>query len=53
MLKELSEDLSSIKKVKSKTKDMLIGIKNNLQGNYSRVDETKNQINDLEHKEEN
>ena len=51
MLKELSEDLSSIKKVKSKTKDMLIGIKNNLQGNYSRVDETKNQINDLEHKE--
>ena len=52
MLKELSEDLSSIKKVKSKTKDMLIGIKNNLQGNYSRVDETKNQINDLEHKEE-
>ena len=32
-------------------KDTLIGIKNNLQGNNSRVDEAKNQINDLEHKE--
>ena len=30
----------------------LNGIKNNLQGINSRVDETKNQINDLEHKEE-
>ena len=33
-------------------KDILIEIKNNLQGNNSRVDEAQNQINDLEHKEE-
>ena len=32
-------------------KDTLIDIKNNLQGNNSTVDEAKNQINDLEHKE--
>ena len=32
-------------------KDILTEIKNNLQGNDSRVDEAKNQINDLEHKE--
>ena len=31
--------------------DTLIEIKNNLQGINSRVDEAKNQINDLEHKE--
>ena len=30
MLKELSEDLDSIKKIKSETKDTLIEIKNNL-----------------------
>ena len=52
MFKELSEDLSSIKKIQSETKDILIEIKNNLQGNNSRVDEAENQINDLEHKEE-
>ena len=51
MLKELSEGLSSIKKIQSETKDTLIEIKNNLQGNNSRVDEAKNQINDMEHKE--
>ena len=51
MLKALSEDLSSIKKIQSKMKDTLVKIKNNLQGNNSRVDKTKNQINDLEHKE--
>ena len=51
MLQELSEDLSSIKKIQSETKDTLIGIKNNLHGNDCRVDEAKNQINDLEHKE--
>ena len=28
-----------------------MAIKNNLQGNSSRVDEAENQINDLEHKE--
>ena len=33
-------------------KDTLTEIKNNLQGNNSRVDEAENQINDLEHKEE-
>ena len=32
-------------------KDTLIEIKNNLQGNNSRVDKAKNQINDLEYKE--
>ena len=30
-------------------KDMLIEIKNNLQGNNSRVDEAENKINNLEH----
>ena len=49
--KELSEDLNSIKKIQSEMKDTLMEIKNNLQGNNSRVDETKNQINDVEHKE--
>ena len=51
MLKELSEDLSSIKKIQSEMKGTLTEIKNNLQGSNSRVDETENQINDLEHKE--
>ena len=51
MLKELSEDLNSTKKIQSETKDTLMEIKNNLQGNNSRVDEAKNLINDLEHKE--
>ena len=37
MLKELSEDLKSIKKIQSEMKDTLIEIKNNLQGNKSRV----------------
>ena len=50
MLKELSEDLNSIKQIQSEMKDTLIKIKNNLQGNNSRVDEANNQINDLEHK---
>ena len=31
--------------------ETLIEIKNNLQGNNSRVDEAENHINDLEHKE--
>ena len=51
MLKELSEDLNSIKQIQSETKDTLTAIKNNLQRNNSRVDEAENQINDLEHKE--
>ena len=50
MLKEISEDFNSIKNTQPETKDTLIKIKNNLQGN-SRVDEAENQINDLEHKE--
>ena len=51
MLKEFSEDLSSIKKIQSETKGTLIEIKNNLQGNSSRVGEAENQINDMEYKE--
>ena len=51
MLKELREDLSSIKNIQSEMKNILIEIKNNLQGNISRADEVENQINDLEHKE--
>ena len=51
MLKEFSEDHNSIKKIQSETKDTLIKIKNNLQGNNSREDKAKNQNNDLEHKE--
>ena len=53
MLKELSEDLSSIKKTQSETNDTLIEIKNNLQGNNSRMDEVENQIDDMEHKAKN
>ena len=51
MLKELSEDLSSIKKTQLEMKETLIEIKNSLQGNNSKVDEAENQINDLEYKE--
>ena len=50
MLEELSEDLNSMKKIQSETKDTLIKIKNNLQGNNERVDEAENQINNMEHK---
>ena len=39
MLKEISEDLNSIKNIHSEMKDTLIEIKNNLQGNNNRVDE--------------
>ena len=53
MLKKLSEDLKNIKKIQSEMKDILIKIKNNLQGNNSRVDEAKDQINNLEYKEAN
>ena len=51
MLKELSEDFNSIKKIQSEMQDTLIEIKNNLQGHNSRVDEDENQSNDSEHKE--
>ena len=50
MLNELSDDLRSINKIWSETKDTLIEIKNNLQGNNSRVNEAENQINDFEDK---
>ena len=51
MLKELSEDLNSTKMIQSEMKDTVIEIKNNLQGNNSRLDEAEIQINDIEHKE--
>ena len=51
MLKKLNEDLNSIKRIRSEMKDTLIEIKNNLQGNNSRVDEAENQISNLEYKE--
>ena len=51
MLEELSEDLNSIKKIQSEKKNTLTEIKDSVQGNNGRVDEAKNQINDLEHKE--
>ena len=41
MLKEISEDLNSIKKTQSDMKDTLIEIKNNLQGNNNRVVEAE------------
>ena len=41
MLKELSEDLSSIKKTQSEMKDTLTEM-NSLQGNNSRVDDAEN-----------
>ena len=41
-----------MKKIQSETKDTLMEIKNNLQGINSGVDKAKNQINDLEHKEQ-
>ena len=41
MLKELSEELNSIKKIQSETKDTLIEIKKNSQGNNSRVVKAK------------
>ena len=50
MLKELSKNLNSIKKIQSEMKYSLIDIKNNLQGKDSGMDELENQINDLEHK---
>ena len=50
MLRELSEDLSSIKMIQSETKDTLIEIKNSSHRKSSRVADGKNQITDLEHK---
>ena len=47
MLEALSEDLNSMTKIQSETKDTLTKIKNNLQGINNRMDEAKNQISDL------
>ena len=47
MLKKLNEDLNSIKKIQSEMKGKLIDIKNNFQGNNSRVGEADIQINDF------
>ena len=41
MLKKLSEDLNSIKKIQSEMKDKLIKIPNNLEGKNSRVNEAR------------
>ena len=43
MLKELGEDLKSIKKIQSETKDTPSEIKNNLHGDSSRADEAQKQ----------
>ena len=48
MLKELNEDLNSIKMIQLETKDILWN-KDNIQRNNNRVHEAENQINDLEH----
>ena len=52
MLKELNGYFNSIKKTQAEMKVALCGIKKNLQVTKSGVDEAKNQINDLEYKEE-
>ena len=51
MLKEFNENLNSIKKIQSETKDTLIKLKNNLQVINNRVDEAENKISDLQYKE--
>ena len=51
MFKDLSEDLSRIKKTQSEMKNTLVEIKNDLQGNSYRMNEAENQINDLQHEE--
>ena len=47
MLRELDQDLNSIKKTQSETKDTLIEVKNNFQGIHNSVNEAKNQISNL------
>ena len=51
MLKELSGYFNSIEKTQAEMKVTLSEVNKNLQGTNSGVDEAKNQINDLEHKE--
>ena len=50
MLKELNEHLNSIKKTQAEMKNIVMEIKKNLSGINSRMDEVKNQSNDMEHK---
>ena len=52
MLKKLIGYFNSIKKTQAEMKVTSNEIKKNLQGTKSGVDEAKNQINDLEQKEE-
>ena len=52
MLRELTGYFNSRKKTEAEMKITLSETKKNLQGTNSGVDEAKNQINDLEHKEE-
>ena len=52
MLKELTGYFNSIKKTLAQMTVTLNEIKKNLQGINSGVDEAKNQVNDLEHNEE-
>ena len=52
MLKELTEYGNSIKKTQAEMQVTLNELKKNLQGTNNGRDETKNQINDLEHEEE-
>ena len=52
MFKELIGYFNSIKKTQAEMKLILSEIKKNLQGTNSGMYEAKNQINDLEHKEE-
>ena len=51
MLKELNEDLNSIKKIQAEMQDTLVEMNNLLQVINSRVDEAKHQISDLGDKE--
>ena len=52
MFKELIVYFNSIIKIQAEMKVTVNEMKKNLQGINSGVDEAKNQINDLEHKEE-
>ena len=51
-MEELTGYFNSMKKTKAEMKVTLSEIKKNLQGPNSEVNEAKNQMNDLEHREE-
>ena len=48
---QIKEQIKTPKKELVRNEAYTNEIKNNLQGNNSRVDEAENQVNDLEHKE--